>query len=280
MADKRSHPIDPHHPDDSGHPGPSTDAGQPDHSFHPPEPGHPGEPPHPGDPQHPSDPERHPGVPPGIAFRIVRAIGHSPATLLMLTVLVAVALLTGTNALRLPREVLESVGYPPRTFGFDQAYRVVTSAFVTIGPRVLPGALIMVALAMGAAELAYGSLRALLAFWGVHLFTFASTTVLGIVIGDAESLAAVSQVLSLPDVGPSAGYMGCLGAALARYRHRAVRVLAFAVVLWLIADLAGLVALGPRVPAETAADIAHLIALPAGWLLGWWWVRTERTVSA
>ncbi len=144
----------------------------------------------------------------GIPSRVVRAIGRCPATLLMLAVLVFVALLTGTNALRLPREVLESVGFPPRTFGIDQAYRVVTSAFVTIGPRVLPGALIMVAIAMGAAELAWGSLRALLAFWGVHLFTFASTTVLGIAIGGAASLASVSQVLALPDVGPSAGYMG------------------------------------------------------------------------
>lgn len=52
-----------------------------------------------------------------------------------------------------------------------------------------------------------------------------------------------------------------------------------AVVLWLIADLVGLVSLGPNVPTEPAADIAHLFALPSGWMLGWLWLRSERATS-
>ena len=72
------------------------------------------------------------------------------------------------------------------------------------------------------------------------------------------------------DVGPSAGYLGCLGlwcAALPRTKSR-VAVLAVVGVVFATTQLPGPV--GISVEAKASADLAHLIAVPAGWWIGRW----------
>ena len=142
--------------------------------------------------------------------------------------------------------------------------RLFTSALVTSGGRVFWEAVVMIAIAVGLAEWLAGSLRTFLTFWGAHLMAL---LVEGWVIawplhewGDAE----VRLLAYTRDVGPSAGYFGCLGLACAllrgKWRWSALLILSgLFVALYLPASSAA----EQRV--KLFADLAHLIAFSVGW---------------
>ena len=78
-------------------------------------------------------------------------------------------------------------------------------------------------------------------------------------------VAAAKLLANTYDVGPSAGYYGCLGGAIALYFNRQqLSFLAAGIVI-----LAGRLCLSAsglaEDPSVVSADIAHLIALPLGW---------------
>lgn len=195
---------------------------------------------------------------------VKRVILRLPFTWISLGVLGGVALWTDTVAFSLSFHWLNHFGFAARDLWLGRMERLFTSALVTSGGRVFWEAVVMIAFAVGLAEWLAGSLRTFLTFWGAHL---TALLVEGWVIawplhewGNAETrLLAYTR-----DVGPSAGYFGCLGLASAllrgKWRWSAAIILGGLIVVLFLP--AGSVA-EQRI--KLFADLAHLIAFSVGW---------------
>jgi hypothetical protein len=202
-----------------------------------------------------------------------------PFTIILILGLWLRAWRTNSAAHDLPRRVLQRVGFAPRdllSFGWR---RLISSAFFTHGRWEFWIAVVMISLALGVAEWATGTVWAFVTFWGVHLATLLSESLL---IALPLKLAGVpigAQLSDVRDVGPSAGYIGALGLACALlpspWRYRA----AFIVML----GLAFSVLLPPdgteSEVVKLSADLAHLIAFPLGWLSLSLWRRLGSPVA-
>ena len=186
-----------------------------------------------------------------------------PATFFLLSLLSVGAWLTDTHRGPLAPHVLNQIGFAPVDLLTLDLERIFTSFFVTSGPGVFLLAFFMIAFSAGAAEWRTGSLRTLLTFAGVHIATLAVLSFIALPLHWFDfsfgSLIALSR-----DVGPSAGYFGVLGLAVALTKDPWRRWAGAAVMLFLLA--AFFTETGNDPGAEYSADLAHLIAFPLGWL--------------
>ena len=161
------------------------------------------------------------------------------------------------------RGALHRFGSSPRDLFALNLGRIITSAFVTDGGLVFWMALTLTALFVGAAEYFTDSGMAALVFWGAHFATFAVTGLVTLALGAAES--RLGELLFVTrDVGPSAGYVGCLGLALVcsgwKYRWWMIGLVAVALSVALVLSLPEL----RTNPRDVSADIAHAVALAVG----------------
>jgi hypothetical protein len=187
-------------------------------------------------------------------------------TILMLVLFGLAAIVTRTWVGDLSQQWLRRLGFAPRDLNWLGWPRLFTSALVTDGGFAFWGASTVFALGVGTAEWLTGTRRTALTFWGVHLLTLVVGSVLiawplhwlGFTLGRALVVAR--------DVGPSAGYFGCIGLAcsqLGRWRWG----IGALIMLGLLAA-----AVWPLPPARWAAaialgsNLAHLMAFPLGWL--------------
>ena len=191
-----------------------------------------------------------------------------PFTILTLGGVGLVGLLTNTHLERITPDWLDRLGFSPQDLWLGQVERLFTSALVTHGKYVFLEALGMTAICTGLAEWLAGTRRTIITFWGGHLVTLLVQTGLVGILFNRPDGQSIDPVLVTRDVGPSAGYFGCLGLVSARLPGRW---------RWL-SGLAGLAVLVtavflPAQPEESPgvkflADTAHLIAFPLGWLFG------------
>ena len=135
----------------------------------------------------------------------------------------------------------------------------------------------MVALFVGAVERRAGWRWALGTFSAVHVWTLLRLSLTSYLAEGEPGRTLGSTMATLRDVGPSAGYFGCVGFTVATLVDRRLRILVSVLVLvWLGADFGGVITMGAALPQEFSADLAHLIAFPAGWLLGRVWRYRKR----
>lgn len=182
--------------------------------------------------------------------------------------------LTATGQAITHRALLE-FGWAPRDLLALDLGRTAFSALVTSGGAVFWMALALTALFVGAAEHYGGTAIAAATFWGVHL----ATTALMLAVALPLHLAGISLatlVFVTRDVGPSAGYVGCLGLALVLcgkpWRWWALGATGAALGAVLAMSLA---TLGTD-PTDVSANFAHAVALPLGALAGLAVVRWRR----
>ena len=107
---------------------------------------------------------------------------------------------------------------------------------------------------------------ACLTFFGIHL-----TILLILAVGVALPLAQLELhrgqlLLDARDVGPSAGYYGCLVLAVAGLCSRKRGVIFFAITFVLALRLTWSTIHIPEAGRLMSADLAHLVAFPVGWL--------------
>jgi hypothetical protein len=186
-----------------------------------------------------------------------------PFTIAIVLLLVFMALVTETHVKPLTLDWLNVLGFGAHDLWYLRLERLFTSAVVTQGGRGFWGALGMLAFSVGLAEWLAGTWKTLLTFIGIHLLTL---VVEALLIGLAQPFNN-GQVLALfwvRDVGPSAGYFGCLGLACAsisppwRWLSAGV-IMAFLVGAFILPtsgnepDLTSL-----------SANFAHLLAFPMG----------------
>lgn len=158
----------------------------------------------------------------------------------------------------------QAFGLAPADLVGREWYRLVTSFLVTGADLSFYLSVLMLAGCLGSAEWLCGSKRTLLTFLGVHL-----VTLLGIWLLIAWPLATMGVIggrllFYTRDVGPSAGYYGCLGLAVAVSQPKlrsglgmAILVLLLVRVVWSWLEL-------PEQGQRLTADLAHLISFPLG----------------
>ncbi len=186
-----------------------------------------------------------------------------PFTLGMLVIIAAVALTTATHVDRLPQSLLRRFGFAPFHLKTGDLLRLLTSVFLTHGGQTFYASLAMIGVCVGLAEKRVGTWRAMLAFWTVHLATLLIQALLLAIPARQLDVLWIKLLQTEHDVGPSAGYYGCLGLICQKQPEPRRR--------WLLAIVGGILisrviwtALSRTRHASLAADIAHLIAFPLG----------------
>ena len=208
-------------------------------------------------------------------MKSLRLLHRFPVTISLLFLLSAVAALTNSHIRRLEPEWLTQLGFAARDFWEVHWSRLFTSALVTLGGNVFWQAMGMGLLAVGAAEYLTGSKRTLATFWGVHLTTLLAE---GVIVGPALHWLVFngdSLLLLARDVGPSAGYFGTLGTAVAALpiSRRWRSLLAASVFAPLVLTLIQSPAADDDRTLRLLANVAHLIAFPLGLAA---WFLTQR----
>ncbi len=199
-----------------------------------------------------------------------------PFTILALAGLLIRGIYTGSAYTMLPHRVIQRVGFAPEDlldFGWR---RLITSAFFTHGGSEFWLAVTMIALAVGVSEWFGGTRRIVATFWGVHLITLIAEALLIALPLKFAGAQIGAQLSHLRDVGPSAGYVGALGLACALLPRRLRLPALGAVMIGLIGFTLLPPAAGQTVAAKLSADLAHLIALPLGYLSARFWRANDR----
>lgn len=135
-------------------------------------------------------------------------------------------------------------------------------AFTAGGIRLYSSSLMLV-IGVGTAEAIYGSWRAFATFFGIHLITLLT---MGVAISIAAKLewSRAELLFSAIDVGPSAGYYGCLGLVIASRKPRLRQVAPIVIMAVLVTRLGWSAVHVPDHGRVLSADLAHAIAFPLG----------------
>jgi membrane associated rhomboid family serine protease len=187
-----------------------------------------------------------------------------PFTIGIVLIVAVVGLTTASHVETLHPTLLERFGFAPRHLPRGELVRLATCIFLTHGGRTFYVSLAMLAVCVGLAEKRVGTWKAMLAFWGIHLATLLVQTLLLAIPLERLDLLWFRLLAIEHDVGPSAGYYGCLGVACQKQPPNRR--------LWLVSVVGGILiaravwsALGPRSgPSHLPSDLAHLIAFPLG----------------
>ena len=195
-------------------------------------------------------------------------IQRFPFTIALLLVTVAVGWGTDSHWRPLRPSLLEQFGFAPRHALRGEMIRLATSVFITHGEKFFLLTLGMIAVAVGFAERRVGTAKAILSFFGIHLATLLVQSLLLGIVWPRLDVWWVHLLATENDVGPSAGYYGCLGVVCHKQPQQrrtwllsVIGGLLLARVVW-----SGLSPYGDR--ADLSAAVAHLIAFPLGVSLG------------
>ena len=147
--------------------------------------------------------------------------------------------------------------------------RLITSLVLTAGGEKFFASLAMLAACVGVAEYRCGTMRSFLTFFGTHIVTLLLQLLL---IQAAASLGThVGQLLMHTcDVGPSAGYYGCLGLVVAKASPTMRVYVLGGVLAVLVGGGYWSYALLPESAQTLSADLAHAIAFPIGYTSAFW----------
>ncbi len=188
-------------------------------------------------------------------------------TILMLAALVVAGVYGRTHVGPLDAQLHDQMGFSARHLWEGELHRLFTSLFFTAGGGRFYASLFMFTLSVGWVEWVHGTRCAALTFLGVHLIT---QLLLALAVAWPLVLLGYGHgrlLWEARDVGPSAGYYGCLGLAVASVsvgRPRVVASIIFGVLLLRAACSAACL---PAQGQVLSADLAHLVAFSCGMLL-------------
>lgn len=189
-------------------------------------------------------------------------------TLVMVSLLTCVAIWSETHIGPLRPDLRQTFGFAPQHLPALHWYRLFTSVLFTAGGTTFYQALAMLAFCVACCEWLIGTRKTVFVFWATHLATLAAILT-PIALAAASLGAAWAELLvRAADVGPSAGYYGCLGVAVWHSSTGRRRLLVTAVLAIFAVRLAWSMVVVPDQGRQIAADMAHLIAFPLGILFG------------
>ncbi|QDU92532.1 rhomboid family intramembrane serine protease [Lignipirellula cremea] len=205
------------------------------------------------------------------SFQILRQF---PATWLLAAAMIVGAVISQSHYQELAETWLAALGFSPQHLIKGDAHRLFTSLFLTAGGARFYASLLMLVLIVGAAERRHPSLTVALVFLGVHLTTLLALSLLALAM-DWRGSYYGELLAEARDVGPSAGYYGCLGLALHGLPQRYRSLVAGAACLMLVIRLLYAIAFLPEEGRQLNADVAHLIALALGLFVAAAWLRSR-----
>jgi hypothetical protein len=206
---------------------------------------------------------------PVIVIGVVNGVSRLTFTLSTLAVLVVVELMINPHFGALAPGWIDRLGFTPHDLTHLEWERFVTATLLVDGRSAFVDGVAMIALAVGAAEWLTGTPRAALTFWAGNLITLVVMSVLLLALAHAVSPSHPERLFVHRDVGPSAGYYGCLGLVVALLPRPWRWVAAIAILTWLAVAL--ITPPGPNTIADVKlqADLAHFLVFPLGYLSAW-----------
>jgi hypothetical protein len=184
-------------------------------------------------------------------------------TLFISGLLLTAAIVSGSLTHSLSPTWQDRLGFAPQDLIIPHWDRMFTSALVTSGGKGFwPAFGAMVSLVL-IAEWLSGTLRAALAFWISHLGASIGGSLLTWLAVQLTRSALLDEIYTLRDVGPSAGYFGCMGLIVAQLPRPWKHWVGLAIMVSLIAGMVYSAHYGPTI--DVSAGLAHLVAFPLGW---------------
>lgn len=199
-----------------------------------------------------------------ILFVLLRCLRQLPFTLFMFVLLVALGVHAQTHVGPLRPDIQAWAGHSPRLLWNGELYRLATSLLYTAGGWRFYCSIAMFCLAVGCVEWIYGTATSLSAFFGIHLATL---LLMSIGVSLSASLLETHRSNLLwyaQDVGPSAGYYGCLGLAIGSLTPSRRVPLVIGIGTLLLLRLGWSACHIPENGRMLSADISHAIAFPLG----------------
>ncbi len=201
---------------------------------------------------------------------MIRLLRRFPFTVAMLLSLAVVGVYLRSHVGLLDADVHRRVGFSTGHLLAGQFHRLFGSLLFTAGGWRFYASLGMLTVSVGWAESAFGTVRTMLTFFGAHL---ATSLILGLVVAIPLTLVGSpwgKLLFYASDVGPSAGYYGCLGLAMTTL-SREKRYYVVVVLIVLLVRLGQAAVTLPEQGRALSANLAHLIAFllaiaTASWL--------------
>jgi len=199
--------------------------------------------------------------------RALALLRRVPFAIALLLAMIGVALLSGTHLGPLEPRWLARLGFATRDLRTLEIERIATSALATYGGAAFWRALLAVALFVGVAEWRFGTRRTAALFSASHVLTLLALAPLVGLALPAWHPGLAELLDSTRDVGPSAGYFGCLALLCSGLPAQSKRLAGLAIEILLCAALAYAWTRTHIDPADLSAALAHSIAFPIGWAL-------------
>ncbi len=194
-----------------------------------------------------------------------------PFTLILLGSVALAGFWTKIHRGDLPNSWMEKIGFAPNDLWSGRLERVLFSTFFTDSRKSFIQALGMTLVLVGLSERTAGTWRTVLTFWGVHTLTLIILSLFIVLPLHRLKISFGAELALVRDVGPSAGYFGCLGFL--------VSLIPLPWQWWagalIFTGLTAAFLMPPRAGENTLvkkhADLAHMIGLVLGVLSGWVW---------
>lgn len=195
-----------------------------------------------------------------------RAIGSlcQPFTLCLLFALLAASWFAHNHKGQLDETVASEIAHAPRHVVAGKMLRLITSIPFTTDYWHLVSAVGMTFLCVGSYEFRFGWLRAAICFLVTHCLTLLALAAILYASHTLSNSHTTKQLVQAADVGPSAGYYGCLGATLWSNSRTSLKLL-LGLVLFTLVVRAGVACTTNEFQASAfQTDLAHLLAFPIG----------------
>lgn len=160
-----------------------------------------------------------------------------------------------------------SLGFAPVSLVDLNWHQTLTSLVVTAGERHFLQSMAMLTIAVGFCEYVHGTSAAIKVFFTSHLFVIVGLSLLVVLPAHYAGSDWGTALATQQDVGPSAGYYGCLGAGFASMKSGRRRLAMSVTLMILLVRLVNSVSQLPDLASIASADLSHLVALPLGFLL-------------
>lgn len=191
-----------------------------------------------------------------------------PFTIILLIFIIGIGVRIKIHQNILAQHFVEKFGFSPKDLWNARLQQLFFSLFFTNNLRSFLQAVILIFVTVGLTELRGGTLNAILVFWGIHVATLIILSFFVIFPLYKLKIPWGKEIALVKDVGPSAGYFGCLGFMIQSFPVPWVWLLNCLIFFGLL-----FYSLMPPGREETPlikqhADLAHIIAFILGILTG------------
>ena len=209
-------------------------------------------------------------------FALLRGcINKIPFTLGTLALLAVVGIVVDPGFRVLSDAWVHRLGFAPTDFFHLRWHRLFTSLFLITDRRSYAQAFLTIGIVVGALEWHTTTREAALVFWGTHLAAILAETLFFAAPLTYWGTSFGERLFDTRDVGVSAAYMGCTGAACALLPNPWRRICTALMVGFITYTYLLPTHVSYHTPLRWMANVAHTVAF----LLGYFWASRRASRS-